>query len=56
MIYTDVGQGISTLGKGIKGGGKLRGGAFDKLMLPIYSCCIYITTQTTDTLHHTMLR
>ena len=34
-IKTDVGQGISTLGKGVKGGSKLIGGAFDKLMLPL---------------------
>lgn len=35
-IKTDVGQGISTIGKGVKGGGKLIGGAFDKLMLPLF--------------------
>ena len=34
-IKTDVGQGISTLGKGVQGGSKLIGGAFDKLMLPL---------------------
>ena len=34
-VKTDVGQGFSTIGKGIKGGGKLIGGVFDKLMLPL---------------------
>ena len=34
-IKTDVGQGVSTLGKGVQGGSKLIGGAFDKLMLPL---------------------
>ena len=35
-IKTDVGQGFSTIGKGVKGGSKLIGGAFDKLMLPLF--------------------
>lgn len=34
-VKTDVGQGFLTIGKGIKGGGKLIGGVFDKLMLPL---------------------
>ena len=34
-IKTDLGQGISTLGKGVKSGSKLVGGVFDKLMLPL---------------------
>ena len=34
-IKTDVGQGASTLGKGLKSGSKIVGGAFDKLMLPL---------------------
>lgn len=35
-IKTDVGQGLSTIGKGVKGGGKMIGGVFDKLMLPLF--------------------
>ena len=35
-VKTDVGVGITTLGKGVKSGGKLIGGAFDKLMLPLF--------------------
>ena len=35
-VKTDIGQGITTLGKGVKGGTKLIGGAFDKLMLPLF--------------------
>ena len=34
-IKTDVGQGVSTLGKGVQSGSKIVGGAFDKLMLPL---------------------
>ena len=34
-IKTDVGQGISTLGKGVQSGSKILGGAFDKLLLPL---------------------
>ena len=34
-IKTDVGLGASTLGKGLKSGSKIVGGAFDKLMLPL---------------------
>ena len=34
-IKTDVGQGATTLGKGLQSGSKLIGGAFDKLMLPL---------------------
>ena len=35
-VKTDVGQGFGTIGKGIQGGGKLIGGVFDKLMLPLF--------------------
>ena len=35
-IKTDVGQGFSTIGKGVKNGGKMIGGVFDKLMLPLF--------------------
>ena len=35
-VKTDIGQGFSTIGKGVQGGGKLIGGAFDKLMLPLF--------------------
>ena len=34
-IKTDIGNGVSTLGKGIQGGSKMIGGVFDKLMLPL---------------------
>ena len=35
-VKTDIGQGFTTLGKGVKGGTKLIGGAFDKLMIPLF--------------------
>ena len=35
-VKTDISQGFSTIGKGVKGGSKLIGGAFDKLMLPLF--------------------
>ena len=34
-IKTDIGQGASTLGKGLQSGSKMIGGAFDKLLLPL---------------------
>ena len=34
-IKTDIGQGVSTLGKGVQSGSKMIGGVFDKLMLPL---------------------
>ena len=34
-IKTDVGQGVSTLGKGVQGGSKILGSAFNSLMLPL---------------------